>query len=181
MKTKIQNLLLVTLLFFTCTLSAQWRSDEVLSDIENPENYTTIGLAQMDRNLSTFTNLIFISGLAPSMLMTDNHTVFIPTNEAFKKMQVKDFLYLTNPTNRADLIKFLKYHFLPNKVMLSKFNSSQIIETQGGQQINVSYDEPFGTAYIGGARIIKSDVKAKNGIIHVVDGVITPTEDVIFN
>ena len=181
MKTKIYNLLFVVIIFSTSSLSAQWRSDEVLSDIQNPKSYSTIELAQMDRNLSTFTNLVFLSGLAPSMLMTDDHTVFIPTNEAFKQMQIENFMHLTNPENRADLITFLKYHFLPNRAVLSKFNNSQIIMAQDGKEINVSYDQPIGMAYIGGARIIKSDIEAKNGVIHIVDSVITPIDNEIFD
>jgi uncharacterized surface protein with fasciclin (FAS1) repeats len=135
----------------------------------------------MDRNLSTFTNLVFISGLAPSMLMTDDHTVFIPTNEAFKEMSIDNFLHLTNPKNRGDLIRFIKYHFLPNKVMKFDLKDSQIISTQGDEEITVSVDEPFGIAYIGAAKIIKSDIEASNGVIHVVNNVIRPTRDVIFN
>lgn len=178
---KIKSILLSAMLLFTFQLSAQWSSDEVLNDIKEPQKYSTLALAQMDRNLSTFTNLVYLSGLAPSMLMTDDHTVFIPTNEAFKEMSVEDFLHLTNPENRADLMRFVKYHFLPNKVMKYGFKDSQIIDTQGEEQITVSVDQPYGIIYIGSGKIIKSDVEAKNGVIHVVNSVIRPTKDVIFN
>ncbi|GAL67888.1 fasciclin domain-containing protein [Jejuia pallidilutea] len=178
---KIKSILLTAMLLFAFQLSAQWSSNEVLNNIEAPQNYTTLELAQMDRNLSTFTNLVFLSGLAPSMLMTDDHTLLIPTNEAFKEMSVDDFLHLTNPKNRADLVRFVTYHFLPNKVMKLNFEDSQVIDTQGDEEITVSVDEPFGITYIGSGKIIKSDIEAKNGVIHVVNSVIKPTEDVIFN
>jgi len=175
MKKRAQNLLFAGMLFFLCAFTAQAQSNkEILSDIENTENYSTWTLAHMDRDISTFINLVALSGLEPSLLMVDEHTAFIPTNEAFKEMEVKEYLHLTDPKNKSDLVKFVKYHFLPNKVMRYDLRESQIIDTPGIEDIAVTVDSPYEAVYVGGARIIKDDIETSNGVIHIVDRVIMP-------
>ncbi|QLG44976.1 fasciclin domain-containing protein [Costertonia aggregata] len=178
MKKRTTRLVITALTFFTMgfTALAQWNGNDVFSKIDNTSEYGTFELAHMDRDISTFINLVALSGLEPSLLMADEHTVFIPTNEAFKAMQIDEFLHLTNPENKMDLIKFVKYHFLPNKVMKYDFKDSQVIDVEGANDITVSVDEPYDTTYIGGARIIKDDIETSNGIIHIVDRVIMPSD-----
>lgn len=176
MKKDKRNLLALglSLLLFAFVAKAQWSSDEVLNNVENPKDYNAVVLAQMDRNLSTFANLVALSGLDVSMGTADEFTVFIPTNEAFKNMSVEEFNYLTDPKNKTDLIKFVRWHFLPSKVMKYELKDSQVVSAQSNDEITVSVDEPFGSAYIGDAKIIKSDIEASNGVIHIVNEVIQP-------
>ena len=175
MKKRTQQVLVLgmSLLLFNFTAMAQG-SNEVLNKIENSENYDTFELAHMDKDISTFINLVALSGLESSLLMLDAHTAFIPTNDAFKQMNVDEYLHLTNPKNKSDLARFVKYHFLPEKVMKDEFKDTQVIDAEGWDDIFVTVDEPYQTVYIGGARIIKDDIETENGVIHIVDRVITP-------
>lgn len=182
MKKRVRDLFIAGMAMLFCTFSAEAQtSKEILGNIDNPKNYTTFTLAHMDRDISTFINLVALSDLELSLLMADDHTVFIPTNEAFKEMEVNEFLHLTHPDNKADLVKFVKYHFLPNKVMKYDFKNSQAIDTQGAEDISVNVDEPYGTVYIGGARIIKDNIETSDGVIHIVDRVIIPTGGIDFD
>ena len=179
MKTYFNSLLAYLILFSMLTISvtAQDNQDAILSKVEKSNMYKTIELAQMDRNLSTFVNLVRLSGLETSMEMTDEHTLFIPTNDAFYKMSIEEFANLTNPKNRTDLVKFVKYHILPNKRMAYEFEENQVITTDKAEEITVSVDNDL--VYVGGAQVVKANIEASNGVVHIVDNVIQPTLDVL--
>lgn len=174
--TQMVSILAGLLLCFNVTIFAQSGAKEMFGSIDNTEQYQTFELAHMSPDISTFINLVALSGLESSLLMLDEHTAFIPTNDAFREMDISEFAYLTNPKNKADLIKFVKYHFLPNKVMKYEFKDSQVIDADGLNDISVAVDEPYDTVYIGGGRIIKEDIETKNGVIHIVDRAIVPSE-----
>lgn len=179
MKTSLaKKLMMVGAAFFlSFTMTAQSVNDEILAGVPNPGDYETIELAQMDPNLSTFMNLVALSNFGTSWKLTDNeHTVMIPTNQAFNEMSIERYLHLTNPKNSADLVRFVKYHFLPNRVNKNEFNDSQVITTQGQDEISVSSDSNFDAVYIGGAKVIKS-LEASDGNVHILNGVINPKED----
>lgn len=179
MKKRIQNLfaLGLTLLMFNFTATAQWGGQKVFENVDNTKNYTTLALASMDPNLSTFVNLVKLSGLAPSMFMTDAHTVFIPTNDAFRDMTIESFSELTNPKNPTKLIEFVKYHIMPSKHMKFDFKDSQVMTGPSPDEISVSKDV-YDNVYIGGAKIIRSDIEASNGVIHIVNDIITPNRSI---
>lgn len=181
MKTRILNIfaLVVALTFFSFSASAQSSSnDDILSQIKTPKDYTTFELVAMDKDLSTFANFVSLSGLATSMQLADGHTLFVPTNAAFNDMTIERFAYLTNPKNQVDLVKFVKHHVMPTNQMASAFNDGQVITTPDDKEITVeenSYDDIF----ISGSKIIKSDIEASNGVIHIVNGVIDPSADIL--
>jgi uncharacterized surface protein with fasciclin (FAS1) repeats len=166
------------ILLLSLSVSAQSANDQILAGVQSPGDYETIELAQMDPNLSTFMNLVALSDFGASWKLTDQeHTVFIPTNQAFDELSVEKYLHLTNPKNKADLVRFVKYHFLPNNVTKSGFEDSQVISTQSAEEeITVSADSTFDTVYVGGARIIKS-MEASNGVVHIVNGIVNPNEN----
>ncbi|QLG46529.1 fasciclin domain-containing protein [Costertonia aggregata] len=181
MKTTVRNTLAMvfTLLLVNMTASAQWAGSEVFSSVNNTKDYTTLELASMDPNLSTFVNMVKLSGLAPSMLLTDAHTVFIPTNDAFRDLSIEKFAELTDPKNQAKLAEFVKYHFLPSKQMDYEFKDSQVITDPSPNEISVSKDT-YDNVFIGGAKIIRPNIEASNGVIHIVNDIITPNRDLFF-
>lgn len=180
MKTNILPFALTITIFFIAGCGGGQVSDsQILAHVEETENYEALELAKMDDNLSTFVELVEMSGLDMSLEFTDSFTVFIPTNEAFGEMDVERYEELTNPQNRAELTEFIKWHFLPNEVSSLRFNSTQVIETSGEEEISVSTDMDGNVIYIGGAQIIKPDIQTADGIIHIVNTVIQPTADII--
>ena len=94
-------------------------------------------------------------------------TVFAPTDEAFAKLDpalVKDLL---KPENKEKLQAILKYHVVSGKIMAGDVLKAAEVETLNGAKA------PVGLT-IGGANIIKTDIKCSNGVIHVIDSVILP-------
>jgi len=170
MKIKIGNTFALVTLFslLSFTATAQWDGNKVFSAVDNTKNFTTLELASMDKNLSTFVHLVNLSGLAPSMLLSDAHTLFIPTNDSFRDMTIERFAELTNPKNKVELMKFVQYHILPNEHMKGDFKESQVITDAENKEISVSTDV-YGNVFISGAKIIKPDIEASNGVIHVVN------------
>lgn len=143
----------------------------------NTEQYDILTLAKMNPNLSTFVQLLEVSGLAPSLAVADPVvTVMIPTNEAFQKLSVEEVNNLMDPANRADLIRLLQYHILPNVVLEREYQTNQVLPTAGGSTMVVDVDVVGNqrVVYVGGAKIVKPDVRTSNGLIHVVDAVIVP-------
>ncbi|MGB7393748.1 MAG: fasciclin domain-containing protein [Pricia sp.] len=164
-------------MILSLNVSAQSANEQILAGVESPGDYETIQLAQMDSNLSTFMNLVALSDFGASWKLTDEeHTVFIPTNQAFDEMSVEKYTHLTDPENKADLVRFVKYHFLPSKATQTDFDNADIIDTQSEDKITVTMDGTFGTVYVGGAKVIKS-MEASDGVVHIVNGVVNPNEE----
>lgn len=174
----------VAFIFFGSAFSAVAQEevtyDKMFNNVEETEEYDVVTLASMEENLSIFVRLIKQSGVENSIELTGPVTLLAPTNEAFQEMSREQFEELTDPANRNMLEKLIKDHILPRKVYMSEFKEEQVLETSDGEKIPVETAgavSPVGesaSVVIGGAGIIKSDVEATNGIIHVIDGLIIP-------
>jgi len=82
-------------------------------------------------------------------------------------MSVEKFAELTNPNNRAKLMSFVNRHFLNGKVMSYELKNNDIVDIDGGKQIQIA--KTGGSVIIGGASVTNADVKTANGVIHIVD------------
>ncbi|MGB1052505.1 MAG: fasciclin domain-containing protein, partial [Limisphaerales bacterium] len=98
-------------------------------------------------------------------------TVFAPTDEAFKKLPKGTVESLLKPENKDKLASILKYHVIPAKVMAKDVKSGKA-KTVLGKEVNISAGE-WGVK-VDNAKVIKTDVAASNGVIHVIDQVILP-------
>jgi uncharacterized surface protein with fasciclin (FAS1) repeats len=146
----------------------------ILNGVENTSEYKTIELINMDKDISTFANLLTLSGLNISLaLTTEPHTLLVPTNNAFTKMSIKRFAELTNPKNRAGLTKFMNEHFLTKKYTSREFKNADIMSTGNNTQIQIYQDDYY--LSFGGAKVLQADIKSKNGMIFIVDGFIEPS------
>lgn len=150
--------------------------DEMFEDIEETENQTVLELARTSPNLSTFVKLIEQAGLVEDIERLQDVTLFAPTNEAFAKMDREELETLLMPENQAQLMYMLQAHVLPNKVSSLQFNTTQRIEMTEDSYIPIDVSLGGTNVLIGGASIIKNNIEASNGFIHVIDNVIEPSE-----
>lgn len=162
-----------------CGGSSEVNNDTIFANIDNTENYEILELASMDQQLSTFVEMVDLADLAWSVEFADPVTVFIPTNEAFAEMSVERLAYLKDPENKAELVRFVSRHILPTEVPMVQFNTTQIIETASEEEITVSTALSGNVVYVGGAEIVKGDIPAANGMIHIVSDIIEQTTDVV--
>lgn len=177
MKTK-KLFLGICLLFLGLTATSQ--ETEYFSSVDNTEDYTIAELAKMDPHFSNFLKLFKKSGLYTSAKFVDGFTVLMPVNEAFGDMKVEKLAKLSDPDNKTKLVHFVKNHIIPSKVMAIDFEETQIIDSYGDKEIPISTSGMTGnTVTIGGAQIIQADIKAKDGVIHVIDSFVTPVDDIV--
>lgn len=150
--------------------------DDMFEDVGDTEQYDVIALAKTNPHLSTFVELVELSGLAPSLMVAENITVFAPTNAAFNKMSKERLNELIDPNNRAELIELIQMHTLPNEVSSIMLTESKFIDRGEKEDIPVNTTLNGTVVYVGGAEIVNADVEAKNGMLHVVDGIFETTE-----
>ncbi len=101
-------------------------------------------------------------------------TVFAPTDQAFEKLPEGTVASLLKPENKEKLQSILTYHVVPGRYMASDVTKMNSAKTVNGKSFTIK--SRYGDAMIDNAKIIKTDIKASNGIIHVIDSVILPKE-----
>lgn len=102
-------------------------------------------------------------------------TVFAPTNEAFAKLSDADVKYLTDNDNEK-LAEVLLYHVVPSAALAGSLEASNSFPTVLGEdeKLVVKKDGEVVTVGSGVAKVIGADVKAINGVVHVIDEVLVP-------
>lgn len=160
--------------------STSMANENILEDVDT-EDYDLMTLIGMHKNLSTFAALAKMANLEMKLDNLEAVTMFVPTNKAFKDMPLEKFNMLTDPQNRAHLIRFVNRHILPSKVKAINLTNSKIIETAGEEEITVDGEMVGDVFYVGGAEVVKADIEASNGVIHIVNAVVEPNEDVLLD
>jgi uncharacterized surface protein with fasciclin (FAS1) repeats len=101
-------------------------------------------------------------------------TVFAPTDDAFAKLPAATLNDLLKPENKKKLQRILTYHVVPGRVTSSDVVKLSTAKAVSGDTIDIKASS--GTVMVDGARVVKTDVQASNGIIHVIDTVIMPED-----
>jgi uncharacterized surface protein with fasciclin (FAS1) repeats len=132
-----------------------------------------VALAQDTRDLSTLVTAVSTAELVDTLQGEGPFTVFAPTNAAFQKLGDEQVQSLLEPENRDQLTKILTYHVVPGRLTAAELSDGQKLETVAGETLPVEVDG--GTVMVGDASVVQPDVEASNGVVHVIDGVLTPT------
>jgi uncharacterized surface protein with fasciclin (FAS1) repeats len=119
---------------------------------------------------STLVSLVEKAGLAGTLSGKANYTVFAPTNAAFAKVPKKTLNMLLE--KKSLLKKVLLYHVLPGKVPASKVLKEDSAKTVEGARVQFSVRGK--SAFVNESRIVKTDIRASNGIIHAINAVLIP-------
>jgi uncharacterized surface protein with fasciclin (FAS1) repeats len=101
-------------------------------------------------------------------------TVFAPTDEAFAKLPAGTLNELLKPANKARLQRILTYHVVEGRVSASEVVKLRSTKAVSGDSIGIRTDAA--TVTVDGARVVKTDVQASNGLIHVIDTVMLPDD-----
>jgi uncharacterized surface protein with fasciclin (FAS1) repeats len=109
------------------------------------------------------------AGLVDTLKGEGPFTVFAPTDEAFAKLPAGTLEALLNDKDK--LAAILTYHVVPGKVMAAQVKPGQV-KTVQGQALTVSTSR--GGVMVDNARVVKTDIVASNGVIHVIDTVVLP-------
>ena len=115
-----------------------------------------------------------VAGLDDDLQAVGPFTVFAPTDAAFKAIpkEVLDALFV----NSAELKKILLNHVVGAKAMSSNLSNGQKIKTLFGKDVTVSITAEG--VFVNNAKVSVTDLEAENGVVHVIDAVMTPAPDV---
>lgn len=101
-------------------------------------------------------------------------TVLAPTDEAFAKLPAGTVETLLKPENHGQLVDILRNHVIADRLNLAKALEAREAATLQGSKISVRFED--GRVRIGSATLVKADIEASNGIIHVIDQVLMPAK-----
>ena len=118
----------------------------------------------------TLVALVKQAGLAGALSKPGALTVFAPTDAAFAKVPKKTLAALAK--NRTALKGVLLYHVVKGKVTAAQASMLTSAPTLEGAALQIRASD--GKLYVGGARVIKADVMASNGVIHAINRVLIP-------
>jgi len=130
--------------------------------------------AQNTEGFSTLVAAIEAAGLAETLSGEGPFTVFAPTDEAFAALPEGTLDELLMEENQEQLAAILTYHVLPQAVMAGDISGDMEVETVNGAEASVSTG---GGVTYEGANVVDTDIEASNGVIHVIDSVVLPPED----
>ena len=99
-------------------------------------------------------------------------TVFAPTDKAFAKLPKGTVEELLKPENKEKLTSILTYHVVPGRVMAADVVKLSEAKTVQGSKAKIRVTD--GKVYVDEAQVTATDIKAGNGVIHVIDSVILP-------
>ncbi len=120
------------------------------------------------------------AGLAGALAEGDNLTVFAPTDAAFDALPEGTVEDLLKPENKDKLAAILSYHVLPRELASNMLPGRRIhvstIKQGGDDMLAVSKDAHTQAVTVDGANVVQADIRADNGIIHVIDQVLIPSD-----
>ncbi len=131
-----------------------------------------VAVAQETPDLSTLVDAVVAAELVETLEGPGPFTVFAPTNAAFEGLG-ETLEALLEPANQAELAEILEYHVVAGELSASELSDGQMLETVQGGSLEVAISED-GEVTVNGATVAIPDVEASNGIVHVIDEVLTP-------
>ncbi len=140
--------------------------------VANAQSKNIVELAVGADNLKTLVAAVKAGGLVETLQGDGPFTVFAPTDAAFAALPAGTLEMLLKPENKDKLVAILTYHVVAGKVMSTDLSNGQKAKTVQGQNVTVSISG--GTVKISGAKVVAADVKASNGVVHIIDKVILP-------
>jgi uncharacterized surface protein with fasciclin (FAS1) repeats len=133
-----------------------------------------VDVAAANGSFSTLVAAVKAAGLVDTLKGDGPFTVFAPTDEAFAKLPAGTVENLLKSENKDKLTAILTYHVVSGKVMAADVVKLDSAATVQGQSVNVTIND--GSVMINNANVVMADVKASNGVIHVIDTVLLPKE-----
>ncbi len=130
-----------------------------------------IDTAKSTGTFKTLTAALDAAGKTEMLKEKGPFTVFAPSDEAFAKLPAGTVENLLKPENKEKLGKILAYHVLSGKVMAADVKT-MMAKTANGAKLDIKVHD--GMVMVNDAKVVKADVAASNGVIHVIDKVLMP-------
>ncbi len=133
---------------------------------------TIVDVAVGAGSFTTLVAAVKAAGLAGALSGKGPFTVFAPTDAAFAKLPPGTVESLLKPENKKKLQAILLYHVVKGDVTSSDLKDGEQVTTLEGQPVTIGISG--GVVNVNGATVVKADIPASNGVIHVIDTVLIP-------
>ncbi|WP_442508671.1 fasciclin domain-containing protein [Novipirellula sp. SH528] len=143
-------------------------------EADSPAGKSIVDIAAGNQDFSTLVAAVKAAGLVETLSGKGPFTVFAPTNEAFNKLPKGTVESLLKPENKDKLISILKYHVVSGNVMAADVVKLDEAKTVQGQSVKISTGSDG--VMVNKSKVVKTDIKASNGVIHVIDSVLLPSD-----
>jgi len=128
---------------------------------------TVVDIVGKRFNLTTLVSALNDADLIDDLSAEGPFTVFAPTNAAFDELS-------SVPTGQ-ELENTLLFHVIPSAVLSGDLEASQTVETLNGDSVEITVSN--GTVEVDGSAVVQTaDLEGTNGVVHIIDGVLTPPE-----
>lgn len=144
----------------------------VIDAVLMPETKTIVGVANSAGSFKTLLAAATAAGLVPALEGEGPFTILAPTDEAFAKLPAGTVETLIKPENKEKLASILKYHVIPGRFYADQVLKLEKAPTLLGREVAIKVEGR--KVMVGGATVTKTDIEAKNGVVHVIDSVILP-------
>jgi transforming growth factor-beta-induced protein len=138
------------------------------------EEKDIVEIAAAAGNFNTLVAAVKAAGLVDALKASGPLTVFAPTDDAFAKLPKGTVEDLLKPENKAKLVAILTYHVASGKLMAADVTKATGVMSLQGQRLG--FKLAGDSVMVDGATVVKADIVAKNGVIHVIDRVVLPTD-----
>ena len=146
----------------------------IIDQVIMPVDATIPAVAKKAGTFNTLLAAATAAGLVETLSGEGPLTVFAPTDEAFAKLPEGTVETLLKPDNKAKLVEVLTYHVVPGRIYAADALSAGAAKTVQGQAVKIQADSTGAT--VNSANLLVTDIDASNGVVHVIDEVLLPTE-----
>jgi uncharacterized surface protein with fasciclin (FAS1) repeats len=126
-------------------------------------------------SFKTLAKALEAAGLVQTLKGSGPFTVFAPTDEAFAKLPAGTLETLLKPENKAQLQRILSCHVVSGRVLAADVVKLHAAKAISGDTISIVVNN--GGVMVGDAHVVKTDIAATNGVIHVIDAVMIPDHE----
>lgn len=131
-----------------------------------------VDVAVDNGSFTTLATALQAAGLVDVLKGEGPYTVFAPTDEAFAKLPAGTVETLLMPENIDQLKAVLTYHVVSGQVLAADVVKLSSAKTVSGETVSIAVND--GNVAINDSTVVKADVMANNGVIHVIDTVLLP-------
>jgi len=139
---------------------------------KNTGNKDIVDTAVAAGSFQTLAKALQAADLVDTLKGPGPFTVFAPTDEAFAKLPAGTLDDLLKPENKDKLRAILTYHVVAGNIPSARVVKLSSAKTVNGQELKITV--MGGSVMVNNAHIVKTDIFASNGVIHVIDAVILP-------
>ena len=139
----------------------------------NPNSRGLVGTAAQAGNFRTLVNLVIVADLLEPLRDGGPFTLFAPTDEAFAKLPAGTVESLLRPENKEALKALLLLHVAQGKILAKDIDGKERPRTLSGGRLEVGVTRAG--IFVNESTVVQADVLSRNGVIHAIDKVLTPS------